>query len=214
MSRRDTAKANEPRIESPRPRTEETVHGPSPPTSRRHRFTVDEYHRMGEVGILHEDDRVELILGEIIDMTPIGSPHASCVGRMVRLFIGRLGERVFVWPHNPVVLSSDTEPQPDLVLLRPRADDYARGHPTPEAMYLVVEVADTTLAFDRRTKAPLYASRGVSDLWIVDLSGQAVEVYREPSQGRHANVKRHGRGERIAPLAFPDVPFDVSEILG
>src|SRR6266851_5672561 len=128
---------------------------------QRRRFTAEEYHRMGEAGILCEEDRVELIEGEIIVMSPIGLRHAACVARLTRELPVALGRRALLWPQNPVRLFPDTEPQPDIVLLRPRPDDYAHAPAQPADALLVVEVADTSYRYDRHAKLPLYARSGV-----------------------------------------------------
>src|SRR5712691_8613860 len=132
-------------------------------------FTVDEYYRMAEAGILNEDSRVELIEGEIIEMSPVGSRHAACVARAIKLFVTQLGERVLLNAQNPVRLSNITEPQPDILLLKPRADFYSSRHPVGEDTYLVLEVSDTTLRYDRDRKVPLYAKSGVPEVWIEHL---------------------------------------------
>jgi Uma2 family endonuclease len=180
----------------------------------RRRFTLDEYHRMAEAGILNEDDRVELIRGEIVQMTPIGRDHASCVARLTHLVLGRLHGRVVLWPQNPLLILPDSEPQPDIILLAWRADFYRRALPGPSDVALLVEVADTSLRYDRHVKGPLYAAAGVRDYWIVDLAGDAVEVYRTPGTGGFERAERLGRGATLAPLAIPDAPLAVADILG
>ena len=174
-------------------------------------FTVEEYHRMAEAGILGENERVELIEGEIVEMAPIGHRHAGCVINLTRLFITRLGDRAVVSPQNPVVIPPRSEPQPDLLLLRPRAVSYSDGLPTFEDVLLAVEVADTTVRFDRLVKARLYASARIPEFWLCLAANGAVEVYRAPGTGGYADVTLHGPGEAIAPLAFPAVDFVVSE---
>lgn len=181
---------------------------------QRHRFTVKEYHRMAEARIFTEDDRVELIDGEIVQTTPIGSPHAGCVNRLNRLFTSTLGDRAVVAIQNPIALGSHSEPQSDLVVLRPRADFYAGGHPEPGDVWLLVEVADTTLAFDRTVKGPLYARAGIPEVWLVDIAGQAVEVHRRPSGGRYVETERLIRGQRLTCEAFRDLDVSVDEVLG
>ena len=180
----------------------------------RHRFTVEDYHRMGEAGILSADHRVELIDGEIVVMTPIGSPHAGEVNRLNRLFVVRLGDRAVVTVQNPVVFPPDSEPQPDLAILRPRPDFYGRLHPRPEDVLLIIEVGDTSLGYDRTVKAPLYARAGIPELWIIDLEGECVEVYRQPAAGAYQQVQRFPRGQSVAPQAFPDLRLAVDGILG
>ena len=172
----------------------------------RRRFTVDEYHRMGEAGILNEDDRVELVRGEIVQMSPIGIQHAACVARLTEILLGRLRGRATLWPQNPLTILPDSEPQPDIILLRHRADFYAAaGLPGPDDVALLVEVADTSLRYDRHVKGPLYAEAGVQDYWIVDLTGGAVEVHREPVAGAFRLTERVARGGTLTPLAAADV---------
>jgi hypothetical protein len=143
-------------------------------------FTVVEYHRMAEAGILGEDDRVELLEGEIVQMGPIGSRHASCVKRLVDIFIPlQVGRKVILSVRDPIELGEHSEPQPDLTVLKPRPDFYAKAHPGPADVFLLVEVADlsacnaqagTSAAYDRDMKVPLYAQAGVPEVWVVDVA--------------------------------------------
>lgn len=180
----------------------------------RRQFTVAQYHQMVEAGILTEDDRVELIEGEIIEMSPIGRRHAACVNRLIRLFTNHLGDRVIVAAQNPVQLSDRSEPQPDITLLQPRADFYESGHPQPQDILLLVEVADTTVEFDREIKIPLYAKSGVREVWLVDLSQNAIAVYREPSLSGYGQVQQLQRGQKLTVQAIADVSLAVEEVLG
>jgi Uma2 family endonuclease len=180
----------------------------------KHRFTVDEYHRMAAAGILGEDDRVELIEGEIIEMSPIGSGHAARVKRLNRLLVRRLGDRAIVQVQDPVVLGRFSEPGPDLAVLKPRDDFYAERHPQPADTLLVVEVADSSRAFDRTVKAPLYARHGIPEMWVVDVIDQVVEIYRRPLRGAYREVARCGRTQRVTMAAFPRLSFRVADILG
>jgi Uma2 family endonuclease len=179
----------------------------------RRRFTVAEYHRMAEAGILTEDDRVELIEGEILQMTPIGRRHAACVAALTNLLVTAVAARAVLWPQNPITLPRDTEPQPDIVLLRPRADGYAEDDARPEDVRLLIEVEDTSLRYDRQVKVPLYARAGIPETWIVDIPGDAVEVYRRPASTGYADPERIGRGGIVSPEAFPDVRLAVDAIL-
>lgn len=163
---------------------------------------------MVPAGLLSEGDRVELIDGEIIEMSALGSPHASCVGLLTREFSAWVGERALVWVQNPVRLSDLSEPQPDLMLLRPRPDCYAKGHPGPGDILLLVEVSDSSLAYDRQIKVPLYARARVAEVWVVDLSAQVIEVYRNPGPDGYADVSELHPGSSVAPLAFPDQVLD------
>jgi Uma2 family endonuclease len=181
----------------------------------RHRFTVEEYHRMGEAGILPEDSRLELINGDIVVRERIGAYHAGTVARLIRLWTSRLGDRAIVNIQNPVQFPrEDNELQPDVMLLRPREDFYTTAHPQAPDVLLLIEVADTTLRLDRRIKIPLYARVGVSEVWLVDLTTARLEVHREPLDDRYGNVRVLSRGERVSPEAFPDLSLDVAELIG
>ena len=177
-------------------------------------FTAAEYHLMAQAGILHEDDRVELIDGEIVEMAPIGSRHAAHVNRLNRVFTQALGEGVIVSVQNPISLGERCEPQPDLTLLRPRPDFYAQAHPGPEDILLVVEVADSSLGYDRGVKVPLYARFGIPETWVMDLAAAGIQVYRHPHQGRYLEARHAARGEHISPQALPEVTLAVAELLG
>jgi len=180
----------------------------------RRRFTVDDYHGMALAGILGEDDRVELIDGEIVEMAPIGPGHAATVGRCTERFGRRFADLAHVWVQNPIHLDAHNEPQPDLVLLRRRPDFYASALPTPPDVLLVVEVADTTLGIDRRVKLPLYARAGIPEAWLVDLQHRVLHVHREPTADGYRVTRTARRRERLAPLAFPDREIAVTDLLG
>jgi Uma2 family endonuclease len=185
-----------------------------PEAPPRHRFDVDAYYRMAETGILSREDRVELIEGEIVDMAPIGSAHAGKVDRLNSL-VGRLAAdgRLIAGVQRPLRLSPHDEPQPDLMLLRPRADFYEGAHPTPADVLLLVEVADSSLAYDRGPKLALYASHGVPEVWIVDIVGRAVEMCRGPGPAGYAEVERVTEGV-AAPSLVPGLAIDVGALLG
>lgn len=180
----------------------------------RRMFTTDEFHRMGEAGILSEDDRVELIEGEIVQMSPIGSPHASCVDRLNALFTRRFGRRAIVRVQSPIVLSRHSEPQPDLAILKPRADFYAQKHPGPSDVLLVVEVDDTSAEYDRFTKLALYARAGIAEVWLIDVVRKRMEIYRRPTLRSYRERQEVTRDQRVCAVAFPRTAFRVSEILG
>ena len=176
-------------------------------------FTVEEYHQMAEAGILREDDRVELIDGEIIQMSPIGHRHMVCVNRANTLFIQAFGNGAVVSPQNPVRLTDWTEPQPDLVVFKPRADFYAKKEPVPEDVLFMVEIAETTLSYDRKIKLPRYAAAGIPEFWIGDLKNDILHVYRNPGRETYNIALILHPSESISPLAFPDVTFQVGELL-
>ncbi len=180
-------------------------------------FTAEEYQRMAEAGILGEDDRVELIEGEIVQMSPIGPRHANRVNRLARLFLDRFGDLAEISIQNPVRLSSRSEPEPDFALLRPereRDQPYEVAHPTPADTLLAVEVADHSLRYDLGRKARVYARHGVAELWVLDLRNGRLVVYRDPTPRGYATSRILTRGESISPLAFPEIALAVDEILG
>jgi Uma2 family endonuclease len=152
----------------------------------RHVISVDAFHQMGETGILGPADRVELIDGEIIDMSPIGVLHAAIVDVLARHFGRRAGEAVFIRCQNPLRLDDISEPEPDIAILRPRADLYTTAHPGPTDVLLVIEVADTSLAYDLGTKVPLYARHGVPEVWVIDAATRRTRVFREPAKSPEA----------------------------
>jgi Uma2 family endonuclease len=176
------------------------------------RFTVDEYHRMAEVGILGPDDRVELLDGEIVEMSPIGARHAATVTRLEHLFHRLVGDRAIVRGQNPVRSDQYSEPEPDLALVTPRADFYAEGHPAPRDILLIVEVSDTSLGYDRLRKVPNYARAGIPEVWLADLSMNRVERYREPSGDAYADRQILGPEAALTPLLLPDVTIRVGDL--
>ncbi|MEM1043691.1 MAG: Uma2 family endonuclease [Bacteroidota bacterium] len=182
---------------------------------RPHTFTVDEYHAMAEAGVLGEDSRVELIDGIITAMSPVGAAHIACVNRLNDLFTRlrfELEGAFVVSVQNPVRLGPKQEPEPDLALLRPFAE--VRMPEAADAL-LVVEVADTTLATDRAVKAPRYAAAGVPEVWIVDLGGGQVEVYRQPGAVGYVEARIAEPGETLRFAAIPEAgEVAVSDVLG
>lgn len=179
-----------------------------------HRFSADDYESMISAGILTDDDRVELLGGEIVEMPPIGPAHNWSTNALNWLFSRRLGERVIVQVQGPVRLSADSEPQPDVALLRPPLGMYHGRNPMPDEIYLLVEVADTSLGGDRLLKIPFYARSGIPEVWLVDLAGGAVERFRDAHPDGYRQRERLERADELAVAAFPDVRFTVEEILG
>jgi Uma2 family endonuclease len=178
----------------------------------RHQFTVKQFHQMAEAGILSENERVELIRGEMIDMSPIGTRHAGCVLFLSNFLILLSGGRALINVQNPLELDETSEPQPDIALLRPRPDFYRNSHPQPEDIFLLIEVADTTVKYDRDVKIPLYAEANIPEVWLVDVNQEVVEVYRNPLQGVYQDVQKLVKNQILSILAFPDVHINVSEI--
>ncbi len=184
------------------------------PAARRFRFNVDQYYQIAEAGILTRGGRVELIDGEILVMSPFGSRHAACVDRIDRLLQKGVGERAIVRVQGPFRLGNFTEPEPDLLVLKPRPDFYASAHPGPADVLSLFEVGNTSADRDRGEKLGLYARAGVTEVWLVDLSRDVIEVYRRPTEGAYAEKSELGRGGSLAPEALPDVVLGVNAILG
>jgi len=177
-------------------------------------FTVAEYEQMAQAGIFREDDRLELIDGEIFEMSPIGSRHAACVRRLQRLLARVLGDRALVDTQNPVVLNDASEPLPDVVVLKNRSDLYAARHPRPDDIFLVVEVADTSLSYDQEVKIPAYARSEIPEVWVVDLNSASVHVYRTPTATGYQAYTRVQSDATLAPQAFSECPLPVASIVG
>ena len=152
---------------------------------KRQLFSVDEYYKMAEVGIIKPTDRVELIKGEIIQMSPIKSRHAGTINILIRFFFKKLGISSSIISQNPIRLNNFTEPEPDIVLAKYQENEYLDQHPQPEDIYLVIEVADSSLEYDRKVKAPLYAEAGIPEYWIINLEEKQVEVFSQPSNGTY-----------------------------
>lgn len=185
-----------------------------PAEVERHRFDVEEYHRMLEVGLLSEDDRVELIGGEIIDMTPVGKRHLACVVTLTHLLVQTAGDRYFVSVQNPIRLGRREEPQPDLSLLKTRPDPDVEGPPPGDDVLLVIEVSDTSLAYDKNVKLPLYAKAGIPEVWIVDLPARKVEVYADPAFGGYRSFREAGPGGHVRSETVEGLALPVDEVLG
>jgi Uma2 family endonuclease len=178
----------------------------------RRRFTRSEYYRMVEAGILREDDRVELIKGEIVTMSPIGRRHKAFVGNLAKLLITRLGDRATVWVQSSIALADDTEPEPDLTVLRHGAAPYKDRDAWAEDALLVIEVADSSLAYDRSTKRRLYVEAGIPEYWVVDCTAETVEVHRGPGPDGYREVRLVAGVGTLAPQAFPDVELRTIDI--
>jgi Uma2 family endonuclease len=177
-------------------------------------LTVDDYHRLADAGILGEDDRVELLNGQIVEMTPIGPDHAGTVDALTRLFSQLVGDAAIVRVQNPITLDSGSEPRADLSLLRPRGDAYRRAHPRPADIFLVVEVSDSSIDYDREIKVPLYARAGIPEVWLVDMGADRLETYRSPSADGYATTGIVARGESVSASHLPHVTLTVNDILG
>jgi len=177
-------------------------------------FTVDEYYKMAEIGILPDHIRTELINGEIIEMSAMGARHASSVSRITEFLVPLLKGRAQLRPQLPLRLNDYNEPMPDFCFVRPRLDFYGRKHPGAGDTLLAIEVSDTSLRYDRDVKAGVYASTRVQEFWIVDLTGDVLLVFREPSKGAYKSSLELHRGESVSLLAFPEINIEVAELLG
>jgi Uma2 family endonuclease len=170
----------------------ETIAKPVP--VQRYRFTVEQYHRMGELGLFAAAPRVELIHGEIIEMSPIKGPHADCVDKLAEWLIVNFHQHAVVRVQNPIALGNQSELEPDLALAIRKPEGYRQAHPVPSEVLLIIEVADTSAEKDRQIKLPLYAAAGIPEAWLVDLNASAVEVHTQPSEQGYSNIQifRHG----------------------
>lgn len=177
-----------------------------------YRLTVNAYHRMIDAGIFDKDDHVELIDGELRTMSPINASHAGKNKRLNRLFSVRVGERALVAVQDPLTLPEHSEPEPDLMLLRPRNDYYEGTNPTPEDVLLVVEVSDSSLRYDLETKVPLYASHGIPEIWLIDLRNRRLLVYRDPGPEGYRQVLIPDMSQTLAPVSLPGVEIQSSEL--
>ena len=180
----------------------------------RMRFSLERYEQMVEAGVLTKDDRVELLDGEIVEMASVGVRHQAVIDRLTHLFVTRAGDVVIVRVQGPLRLPPRSEPEPDVLLLERRDDFYNQQHPGAAAAFLVIEVADSSVRFDRTVKFPIYARSGVREAWLVDLTTDVIEVHRSPTTDGYADVSVFERGSHITPGALPDVRVLVDDILG
>ena len=188
---------------------------PRPATGRNEprRFTVAEYFAMAEAGILLETDRVELIDGVIIAMSPIGNPHNATVDKLTKMMVVAVGDRAIVRVQGSVTLDDYTMPEPDLVILRERSDFYVSESPGPEDILLLIEVSDSSLSYDRNAKLALYARFGIPEVWITALPGRIMEAHTQPAAGSYTRKQTLSPGDTITPECFPDITLPVAEII-
>lgn len=175
-------------------------------------LTVEAYHRMGETGILDVTQRTELIDARIITMAPIGSEHADIVNRLARYFNKILADEIGVSIQNPVYLNETNEPEPDIALLRPRSLPYREAHPRPADVLLLIEVADTSLSYDRHVKIPLYAQHGIPECWLIDIKANRLEIFREPQDGEYRLHLKPRREETVVLFAEADIMVDLGKL--
>jgi Uma2 family endonuclease len=181
------------------------------------RFTIDEYHRLIQLGFLQEGERVELIRGELIQMAAKGTPHTFCATRLLRQLDRLLGDRAVVRGQDPITLPSHSEPEPDAVIARGNETDYLAHHPYPQDILLVIEISDSTLTYDQTTKLSLYAEADIAEYWIVNLSDRKLEQYRQPYQMVQGNFDYLSKQislpyQSIALPSFEDAQLDLSRI--
>lgn len=177
-------------------------------------FNVSEYYRMAEAGILTENDRVELVEGEIIKMAPIGSRHAACVRHLDTLLHHQVGAAITVSVQNPVRVDDYSEPEPDIALLRSRDDFYAEKHPTPADVLLIMEIAETSVDYDRGVKLPLYVRAGIPEFWLINLSEENIEIYTRPIDGVYQKLRQAMRGGVLVSHVVPGLTLGVDAVLG
>ncbi|MFN4814309.1 MAG: Uma2 family endonuclease [Pseudanabaena sp.] len=181
-------------------------------TPTKYRLSVEQYYKMAEVGILGIEQRTELIEGEIIEMSAIGTKHAICVSNLAELLTVQTIQIAHVRQQNPIHLSDRSEPQPDIVLVKRPSSRYADCHPQPEDIFLLIEVSDSTLKYDREVKLPLYVKAGIAEVWIVNIEEQVFEVYSSLNQDRYEQVKIYGKGEVVSMSMFENIVISVNEI--
>lgn len=180
----------------------------------RYKLSVGDYHKLGEAGILNEDSRVELLDGDLIAMAPIGGLHMAVVNRLNRLLVLAVGDLGVVSVQNPVRLPPYSEPQPDVAILKPCKCDAASVVPGVEDVLLIIEVADTTLVYDRTTKLPLYSSAGIAESWIVNLQSRSIEVYRRPTPEGYSERIDCQLQDRASSSVLPALSLSVAEVFG
>ena len=185
----------------------------APLTIPRRTLTVDDYHKLGDAGILRPEDRVELIEGEMIEMAPIGARHVAMVNKLCALLVAAVGKNAIVSVQNPIILPPRNEPQPDLAILKPRADYYESQLPNAQDVLLLIEVADSTLEYDRDAKIPTYAQHDISEVWLINLQTNSLSIFLDPAPKGYRRLLTPQRGERIAPHLLPNIELAVTEIL-
>jgi len=176
------------------------------------KFTRDIYHKMAESAIFQESDRLELIKGEIIEMSPVGLRHASCVKKLNYLLTKKLGDQIILGVQDPIVLTNNSEPQPDLVILKYRPDFYANEHPHPQDILLLIEVSDSSIDYDKNVKIPLYAENQISEVWLVNLNDNCVEIHQKPYQNYYQSIQKLSSINNAILSNFPTIEIKISEL--
>jgi Uma2 family endonuclease len=200
-------------IAGQRAQSETVMHANALPPPRPHRVTTQEFFRMGEAGVLDPDARIELIEGEMIDMPPIAPAHASRTKRLTLLLIEAIGRRAIVSTQDPILLGDLSAPQPDIAILKPLDDFYSSEHPRAEDVLLVIEVADSSVRYDRERKLPLYARYGIPEIWLIDIPARAIWIHRAPENGAYRNSSRLGPPYRISPSMLDGVELELGALV-
>jgi Uma2 family endonuclease len=177
------------------------------------KWTVKEYHKLGEMGFFHPEERIELLSGNIIKMSAKGTAHTSALGRTDRLLQNLFGKLAWVRMQDPIALDDNSEPEPDIALVKIDPFDYATHHPTPLEVYLIIEVADSSLTFDREIKAKAYGRSGIADYWVLNVNERQLHVFREPVEDGYQSEVILGENENISPLQFPAVNIAIQTML-
>lgn len=177
------------------------------------KISIETYHKMVEIGVFNEDERIELIRGEIIEMSPVGIKHATCVKKLNQLFAQKLGIKIILGVQDPIKLNDNSEPQPDLVLLKPKSDFYATGHPKPEDILLLIEVSDRSIEYDRQIKIPLYAENKIQEVWLININESLIQVYQNPQGKLYKNITNYQINDTINLTCFPDCQIKVNKVL-
>jgi Uma2 family endonuclease len=177
------------------------------------KWTVKEYHKLGEMGFFQPEERVELVSGNIIKMSAKGTAHTSALGRTDRLLQNLFGNLAWVRMQDPIALDDNSEPEPDIAVVRIDPFDYATHHPTPSEVYLIIEVADSSLAYDREIKANIYARSGIVDYWVLNVNERQLHVFREPAEDGYQSEVIFDETASISPLQFPAVNIAIREML-
>jgi Uma2 family endonuclease len=180
----------------------------------RRKFSISDYHRMAEIGILSENERIELIAGDIVTMIPIGSQHKACIERLKQLFTTLLADTVIVWVQNPICLGEYSEPEPDLALLKFRPDLYSEHRPTAKDVFLIVEVTEQVLDYERHSKLPVCAQAGIGEVWLVNVKNMEVEVYTNPAGQEYDMYRKFCQEHTITSVIFPNLRIPVEKIFG
>jgi len=178
------------------------------------KFRISDYHRMAETGILSENERIELIAGDIVTMIPVGSQHTSCVKSLKQILTTMLADTVIVWVQNPICLGEYSEPEPDVALLKPRPDLYTEHHPTSTDVFLIVEVTEQALDYERDIKLPVYAQAGIGEVWLVNVKDLQVEVYTRPAGQEYDMYRKFYQEHTITSVIFPNLRIPVETIFG